>query len=58
MKTCDCGGMLYRHGTTRSKRNGEATRFRCKECGKCITVRGGKVVNWKSRIVQDWRMVA
>lgn len=58
MKTCTCGGMLYRHGTTRTKRNGEATRYRCKICGKAITVRNGCVVKQSARTITDWRMGA
>lgn len=58
MKTCSCGGTLYRHGVVRSKRAGEATRYRCKQCGKCITVRAGVVVDGKAKMISDWRMVA
>lgn len=36
MKTCDCGGALYRHGTTRGK-TGNGYRYRCRECRKAIT---------------------
>lgn len=56
MKTCECGGMLYRHGTNRSKHIEDGQRYRCKECGKCITVRNGKVVTHNGRIKLDWRL--
>jgi len=36
MKACECGGELYRHGTTRGK-TGNGYRYRCRECGTTIT---------------------
>jgi transposase-like protein len=51
MKTCDCGGMWYRNGN--SVKGGQ--RYRCKSCGKSITVVNGKKVEPKDRLVKDWR---
>lgn len=51
MKTCACGGMLYRHEV-----KDEAIRYRCKECGKSLTVRNGEVSKLKGRPMKsDWR---
>lgn len=58
MKVCDCGGMFYRHGIVRPKLQQPAVRYRCKACGKCITVRDGQIVKGTGPRVQDWRMAA
>ena len=50
MKTCDCGGMWHRHGKAK-----DGERYRCKACGKCITVRNGEVVKNTGPRVRDWR---
>ena len=36
MKTHECGGVWYRHGTTRGK-TGNGIRYRCAECGTTMT---------------------
>ena len=53
MKTCECGGIWYRHGKFESKRFGPGVRYRCKDCGKCITVRDGEIA--KHTLIKDWR---
>jgi len=55
MKTCNhCGGFLYRHAVLHN-----GIRYRCKECGKCITVRDGEVSTLRGRPVKvDWRVGA
>ena len=51
MKTCECGGKWYRHGTS----DGDQ-RYRCKVCRKCITVRDGEVVvPYSTKMIRDWR---
>lgn len=51
MRTCACGGMLYRH-----EDRGDAVRYRCKECRKSITVRNGEVSTLRGRPMKnDWR---
>lgn len=54
MKTCECGGMLYRHGKAQGKIRKGGERYRCKACGKCITVREGLVVVRTGPRVLDW----
>ena len=52
MKTCECGGTLYRHGES----YGGGQRYRCAKCKKCITVRDGQIVDPKAkRMRMDWR---
>lgn len=61
MKTCECGGKLYRHGKNESGRQYGSERYRCASCGKTITVRDGQIVDphiRPSRIVNDWRHAA
>jgi len=53
MKTCDCGGIWYRHGKVESKRFGPGIRYRCKDCGTSITVRDGEIA--KRTLIKDWR---
>lgn len=54
MKTCQhCNGTLYRHGTYKQ---GQSQRYRCKSCGKTITVRNGEIVTHGGARVKDWRM--
>lgn len=58
MKTCDCGGMWYRHGEILNKRGEPAQRYQCKECRKSITVRNGEISHPGSPgspRVRDWR---
>lgn len=56
MKTCTCGGMFYRHGRAvwNKSQKSEGERYRCKSCGKCITVRNGEVATF-DRVKRDWR---
>lgn len=65
MKTCDvCGGSYYRHGPAATvKHNGEpveAYRYKCRGCGKCITVRNGERANpiGGRPMLHDWRATA
>lgn len=52
MKTCACGGKLYRHG----QQMDGALRYRCKDCKKTMTVRDGKQSTLRGRPIQeDWR---
>lgn len=57
MKTCLCGGAYHRHQTSINKRGEETQRFRCRECGKTISVRDGKVVVGRGPRVRDWRTI-
>lgn len=53
MKTCQCSGTLYRHGTPQ---DGNGQRYRCAKCKKCITVRDGQIVDPRAkRMRKDWR---
>lgn len=55
MKTCACGGTYLRHG--QSGKDASAHRYRCKACGKSITVRNGTVSTQRGRPVKaDWRV--
>ena len=59
MKTCECGGTLYRHGKAvwHKRMKVEGNRYRCKDCGKCITVREGEVMTpvIGGKLIKDWR---
>ena len=54
MKTCKCGGKLYRHGQSEVA---PGERYRCIACQKTITVRNGEIVAKKTGrpMKQDWR---
>lgn len=59
MKTCTCGGQLYRHGKCANKPAETALRYRCLDCRKCITVRDGQVSTLRGRPAKlDWRATA
>lgn len=57
MKTCTCGGKLYRHMAVPSKSGMPAGfRFKCSVCGKSITVRAGEICAQRGRpMKEDWR---
>ena len=70
MKTCACGGTLWRMGTNETHQGGD--RYRCNRCHRCITVRAGQVVGGVAVIdvqgiplgstsgrpkIKDWRHV-
>lgn len=57
MRTCDCGGFLYKAGIAKAKSLPAGNRYRCKQCGKVITVRGGEVCQHKGRPPKhdEWR---
>lgn len=57
MKTCPkCGGSFHRHSTVTNKSGNVADRFRCRDCGKTITVRNGQVSTGNTGPrVKDWR---
>lgn len=57
MKTCpNCGGSYHRHSTVTNKAGNVADRFRCRDCGKTITVRNGQVSTGNTGPrVKDWR---
>lgn len=57
MKTCDCGGFLYKAGIAKAKNLPAGNRYRCKDCGRVITVRAGVVSTIKGRPMKDdgWR---
>lgn len=55
MKVCECGGMLYRHGVLRCKTRTDAERYKCRDCGKSITVREGEISNGRGPRARDWR---
>ena len=62
MKTCECGGTLYRHGTTINRSGQESMRYRCKVCGKTFRVdqNGRRVSRMEGAgrpMIKDWRMV-
>ena len=59
MKTCECGGKLYRHGQAIWSKSLKdyGTRYICANCKKTITVRQGQVTARKG-MVHDWRMQA
>ena len=57
-KRCPCGDEYYRHGKAPATKTGlpEGERYKCKECGTCITVRAGEKVHPQARPrVVDWR---
>ena len=60
MKTCECGGKLFRHAKVATVNVGKGCRYRCAnpEYRKTITVRGGRVSTLRGRPPKkDWRHV-
>lgn len=57
MKTCPhCAGQLQRLAAVKSKILGHGSRYKCKACGKSITVRGGEISQQRGRPeLRDWR---
>lgn len=65
MKVCDCGGALWRHGTTRGK-TGNSYRYLCSACRKAMTapivedaITGKVLTSCTGRpMLKDWRHAA
>ena len=55
----NCGGGLYRHGQVSTKQRLYGVRYRCRDCGKCCTMRDGAISQLRGRPMKiDQRFAA
>jgi len=58
-KCHNCGGTLHLHGHVSDKQRSHGFRYRCRDCGKCCTMRDGAIRQLRGRPMKiDQRFAA